>query len=362
MLHDKNILNNAVHNSIWTEEDEEGFLYFRRFTPSQMEVYSDDVIFCLMSRCSTGVYLLFQTTGNKISLICKKTSVLDILPTVLKELGISKLIDLGKALKDNIQMYGKGRIYIEDSFDVFIDGIKVAEPKPKSGKIRISFKNPKRKPVTVKICFPIFAEIGIKEIRCNGETKAINSEKEKMYCFGDSITQGFVAGSPSCSYTARLADALNLDALNQGVGAYYFMAESLVGIETLPTPKLITVAYGTNDWTTMPNIDTIRLNVNQYFNRLNQSFPNTPILVITPIWRGDMDVLQPSGFLEDVVKVIEEETSVYENITIIDGFEISSHKTEDYADGFLHPNKEGFGVMAERIVEEIGTRAININR
>jgi lysophospholipase L1-like esterase len=361
MLLDRNILNEAVHNSIWTEEDEEGFLFFRRFTPSQMEVYSDDVIFCLMSRCSTGVYLLFQTTGNKISLVCKKTSVLEILPTVLKELGISRLLDMGKELKDNIQQYGKGRIHIEDSFDVFIDDVKVAEPKPKSGKIRISFRNPKHKPVTVKICFPIFAEIGIKEIRCNGQTKAINSGKEKMYCFGDSITQGFVAGSPSCSYAARLADALNLDALNQGVGSYYFMDESLVGLETLPKPKLITVAYGTNDWTVMPDIETIRLNIRQYFNKLNKLFPDTPILVITPIWRGDMDVLQPSGSLEDVIKVIEEETSVYENITIIDGFDISSHNIEDYADGFLHPNKGGFGIMAEGIVKEIEAKGINLS-
>jgi lysophospholipase L1-like esterase len=361
MLLDRNILNEAVHNSIWTEEDDEGFLYFRRFTPSQMEVYSDDVIFCLMSRCSTGVYLLFQTTGNKISLVCKKTSVLEILPAVLKELGISRLLDMGKELKDNIQQYGKGRIHIEDSFDVFIDGVKVAEPKPKSGKIRISFRNPKHKPVTVKICFPIFAEIGIKEIRCNGETKAVNSGKEKMYFFGDSITQGFVAGSPSCSYTVRLADALNLDAINQGVGSYYFMAESLTGLENLPKPKLITVAYGTNDWTTIPDIETIRNNVSQYFKKLYELYPDIPVLVITPIWRGDMDVLQPSGSLEDVINVIEEEASGYENIAIIDGFEISSHKSEDYADGFLHPNKEGFAIMAERIFDKIKTKAVNID-
>ena len=348
-----NFLNSAAHNSIWTYEDQEGFLYFRRFTPSQMKVYSDDVIFCLMSRCSTGVYLLFQTTGNKVSMVCKKTSVLEVLPTVLKELGISRLLDMGKELKDNIQQYGKGRIYIEDSFDVFVDGVKVAEPKPKSGKIRISFRNPKHKPVTVKICFPIFAEIGIKEIRCNGEIKAVNSGKEKMYCFGDSITQGFVAGSPSDSYTARLADALNLDALNQGVGSHYFMEESLVGLETLPKPKLITVAYGTNDWTTIPDIETIRNNVRRYFNRLYDLFSDVPVLVITPIWRGDMDVLQPCGSFKDVIKVIEEETSGYENIIIIDGLEISSHKSEDYADGFLHPNKKGFAIMAERIVKSV---------
>jgi len=353
MVLGNSFLNSAVHNSVWTYEDEEGFLYFRRFTPSQMEVYSENVIFCLMSRCSTGVYLLFQTTGNKITMVCKKTSVLDILPAVLRELGISRLLDMGKELKDNIQHYGKGRIHIEDSFDVFVDGVKVAEPRPKSGRIRISFRNPGHKPVTVKICFPIFAEIGIKEIRCNGETEAVNSGKEKMYCFGDSITQGFVAGSPSLTYTSRLADALNLDALNQGVGSYYFKDESLAELETLPKPKLVTVAYGTNDWTTIPDVDTIRINVNRYFNRLNELYHDTPVLVITPIWRGDMDIQQPSGTFEDVRKVIAKEASRYKNFTIIDGIEISSHKAEDYADGFLHPNKEGFKIMAEGILEKI---------
>lgn len=354
MVLDKATIEAAVHNSIWIEEDE-GLLYFRRFTPSQMEIYEQDLMFCLMSRCQTGIYLLLETTGDRIDLVVKKTSVLKMLPVILKEMGIPKLLEMGKDLKEQIQQYGDGRLYVDDAFDVFVDDQLIASLRPKSGRIKISFGNPRHEQKILKICFPIFAETGIKEIRCNGETKAADLAKESMYCFGDSITQGFVAGSPSCSYIARLADELNLDALNQGVGGYYFMAESLAGLETVPAPKLITVAYGTNDWTTMPDIETIRLNVRQYFSRLNELFPNTPTYVITPIWRGDMDVAQPSGSLEDVIEVIKNEATVYANITIVEGLNISSHKSEDYADGFLHPNKEGFAVMAEGILEKINT-------
>lgn len=355
MVIDRATIEAAVHNSIWIEEDEEGVLYFRRFTPSQLEVYEQDIMFCMMSRCQTGIYLLFQTTGNRIDLVLKKTSVLKMLPTILKEMGIPKLLEMGKDFKEQIKQYGDGRLYVDDAFDIFVDDQLVASPKPKSGKMKIVFKNPKHELKTVKVCFPVFAEIGIKEIRCNGEIKGVNSAKESMYCFGDSITQGFVAGSPSCSYTAILADVLNLDTINQGVGGYYFMAESLTGLEAMPVPKLITVAYGTNDWTTMPDIETIRLNVRQYFNRMNEIFHDTPIYAITPIWRGDMDVMQPCGSLEDVIEIIKNETSVYANITIVDGFDISSHKTEDYADGWLHPNKEGFAVMTKGILEKINS-------
>ena len=62
MLLDRNILNDAVHNSIWTEEDEEGFLFFRRFTPSQMEVYWDDVIFVDEADVQQECTSFFKTT------------------------------------------------------------------------------------------------------------------------------------------------------------------------------------------------------------------------------------------------------------------------------------------------------------
>lgn len=352
MLLDRNTIESAAHNITWVE-DKGGLLYFRRFTPTQMDEYYDDVLFRMMSRCQTGVYLLFQTTGNHINLVLKRTSVLGILPTVLKELGIPKLVGMGLNTKERIEQYGDGRLYIDDAFDIFVDDVLVSSKKPKSGKINIRFKNPKHQLKTVKICFPVFVEIGIKKISGNRELYAVKSEKEKMYSFGDSITQGFVAGSPSCSYVARLAEKLDMDALNQGVGGYYFCADSLNGIEQLPTPKLITVAYGTNDWHIVPDLQSFKENVDDYFNKLNSLFPDTPKIAITPLWRGDIETETASGALTEIIEIIKGSALSIPNTIIVDGLSMVPHENDYFADGWLHPNAEGFRLMAEGIYSRI---------
>lgn len=349
MVLDINAIESAAHNIAWVEEQGNGLLYFRRFTPSQMEAYSEDLLFSMMSRCQTGVYLLFQTTGNHINLVLKKTSVLEILPTVLKELGIPRLLGMGLNLKDQIKQYGDGRLYVDDAFDIFVDDVLVSSVRPKSGRIKIKFKNSKHQCKTVKICFPVFAEVGIKRISGNKEIYAVQSKKGKMYSFGDSITQGFVAGSPSCSYVARLAEKLNMDALNQGIGGYYFCADSLQGLEKLPVPKLITVAYGTNDWHMVPNMQAFKENVDEYFNKLNILWPDVPKIIITPLWRGDMETEGPSGSFTEIIKIIKDSAASIPNTSIVDGLSLLPHEKDYFADGWLHPNAEGFRLMAEGI-------------
>lgn len=352
MVLDRSDIESAAHNIAWVEE-KAGLLYFRRFTPAQMEVYHEDILFRMMSRCQTGIYLLFQTTGNYIKLVLKKTSVLKILPMVLKELGVPKLVGMGLNTKEQIEQYGDGRLYIDDAFDIFVDGELVSSIKPKSGRIKIKFKNPGHDLKTVKICFPVFAEIGIKKVCGNRELYALKSGKEKMFSFGDSITQGFVAGSPSCSYVARLAEKLDMDALNQGIGGYYFCAHSLNGIEQLPVPKLITVAYGTNDWHIVKDLETFKENTDNYFHKLNNLFPDTPKIVITPIWRGDIETETPIGAFSDIIGVIKESALSIPHTTIVEGLSIVPHEKDCFADGWLHPNAVGFHLMAEGIYNGI---------
>ena len=68
----------------------------------------------------------------------------------------------------------------------------------------------------------------------------------KLLCFGDSITQGVYSNHPSLSYACRLADLLDADLTNKGIGGDMVFPE-LVCEREANTPDLITVAYGTND-------------------------------------------------------------------------------------------------------------------
>ena len=47
----------------------------------------------------------------------------------------------------------------------------------------------------------------------------------KVIMYGDSITQGYDAAKSSLSYASRLADTLNADVVNKGIGGSVFMPE-----------------------------------------------------------------------------------------------------------------------------------------
>ena len=72
-----------------------------------------------------------------------------------------------------------------------------------------------------------------------------------MIMFGDSITHGYDALNPSFSYANRLADLLNADFVNKGIGGERFFP-TLAQLKDDIEPDYITVAYGTNDWAHSP--------------------------------------------------------------------------------------------------------------
>ena len=70
--------------------------------------------------------------------------------------------------------------------------------------------------------------------------------------YGDSITQGYTALSPSLTYVNLVGDALNADVYDLGIGGEVF--EPLMIDEAYPVKAdLVTVAYGTNDWSHVPS-------------------------------------------------------------------------------------------------------------
>ena len=70
---------------------------------------------------------------------------------------------------------------------------------------------------------------------------------KKLLAFGDSITQGFDALRPSGRYISRLADALEAEEFNKGIGGERYCPD-LARLRDTFTPDYILVAYGSNDW------------------------------------------------------------------------------------------------------------------
>ncbi|GHT48517.1 hypothetical protein FACS1894102_1750 [Spirochaetia bacterium] len=337
-------------NYVSVKYDANGYAKFFRFYPEQLETYKAGNMFKTMSESAAGVVLSFITTGNSVEFKCKASGKLKTFLPVIKQISISNAIfALRNRPKENAR---HGKIFL-DGVDFVVDGKLISTHRVSKGKMKFRFDNPLKLSHEVKIYFPVIFDLEIKDLKING-TVEVPKQKAMILCLGDSITQGFIAGSPSLNYVAQMSESLNVQAINQGVGGYIYDSKSLNGIEHFKDqfglPKFITVAYGTNDWHYKTSYIELQKNISQYFKRLTQIFPASHIFVITPIWRGDFKTDTKGKIpFEQVSEIIKTETSAYKTITIIDGMKLIPHDFKYFSDVYLHPSAEGFTIMTNNI-------------
>jgi hypothetical protein len=208
----------------------------------------------------------------------------------------------------------------------------------------------------VSIYLPHAVELFLKEIRMSegsrNEPAALPSKR--LLCLGDSITQGMEAKRPLFAYPVLLSRSLGMSLLNQGVGGYYFDKDSL-DTELPYRPDLITVAYGTNDWKRWDSLEELRQRCGEYLDTLKGIYPDTPIAVLTPIWRQDSGQAQRMGTFEDMRQTIAGECARIPELRCIDGMRLLPHLPSFFGDpgSKLHPTDEGFLYMALELVKQL---------
>ncbi|MBR5505247.1 MAG: SGNH/GDSL hydrolase family protein [Clostridia bacterium] len=178
--------------------------------------------------------------------------------------------------------------------------------------------------------------------------------KKKLIAYGDSITHGYDALRPSNRYIAKVAELLGAEEFNKAIGGERFFPQ-LAKLKESFAPDYITVAYGTNDWS---NIDeeTFKYKCKAFYTNISQSYPDSKIFAITPIWRKDMGEYREFGYFEKVEQGIRKAVTDIENITVISGFDFVPKEEKCYADLRLHPNDDGFACYAENLYREIKTK------
>jgi len=175
-------------------------------------------------------------------------------------------------------------------------------------------------------------------------------KSKKMIVYGDSITQGYDATTPSKSYASQLVRALDADARNKAIGGEVFCPE-LSKIKNDIEPDYITVAYGTNDWSRIPRAQ-IKENAKQFYLNLRTNYPNAKIFAITPIWRKDYTREDRYDFMA-ISEIINNSVKDIPGVVVIEGFDIVPHSEEYFADLRLHPNDAGFAYYAKNLIAEI---------
>lgn len=229
----------------------------------------------------------------------------------------------------------------EDTIELVIDGLisKIVYVKDLGKEGKITFELPVGKK-NVIVYLSADATILIRNFEMNGDWSPAE-KKEKVLWMGDSITQGFGPLRSAHTYVSVANRLLNYDILNQGIGGYVYDKNSLVNMNGYRPDKII-ISMGTNQY----EMETMK-DVEEYYVRLKELYGDTPVLCITPIWRGDAP--DRESVLVNFCQKIKDICEKYSNITVIDGFKLVPHASEYFLDN-LHPNSLGCEMYGRNLV------------
>ncbi len=292
------------------EETEDGYLQAFQYTQSQMDYFKNAFEFWY-DRCfaTTAKTFEFTTTATKISF--------------------------------GYKFIWKGS---EDSFELFVDGMatKVLYVKDLEEEGTVSLELPEGEKKVI-VYLPADATVLVRDFEINGEY-APAKKGEKVLWIGDSITQGYGPLRSAHTYVSVANRLLNYDILNQGIGGYVYDKNTMVPMEGYQPDKII-IAMGTNQFGS-ETMDAVE----EYYKCLKTVYGDTPVLCVSPIWRGDRpeayDVF--TRFCENVKRIAGQ----YSNVTVVDGLTLVPHLPEYFLDN-LHPNCLGTELYGRNLVDAI---------
>ena len=312
----------AITRGALAVNEREGNFRFARFTDDQQNHY-DEVKpdFGVKAHATSGVRLEFYTDSSKFT------------------------FDYHTRIASSREFY---------YFDVFVDGVMMQHVGHDSireavGSVKVKLPEGEHR---VAVYFPCLAEAMISNVTLDDGASLRPVEKSRrMICYGDSITQGYDAKYSSQTYANLVADKLDADMIDQGIGGEIFRPE-LIDPALDFAPDIITVAYGTNDWSGQERERTVK-NANAFYEKLRATYPKAKIFAITPIWRADDDRVTKVGTFAEGVQIVKDAAAAQEGVVIVDGARMIPHLREVCADKYLHPNDYGFKFYANALYEAI---------
>ncbi len=303
-------LQEIYHGALHFRETADGYLQAFQHTDAQMNYFKEVAEFWF-ERCdaSTAKTIEFETTATTFSFDYK-------------------IIWIGS----------------HDTFEVAVDGLitNIIYIKDIKEEGSLSFDLPEgSKQVTLYL--PADSTVLLRHFEIDGDYTGVK-KSAKVLWLGDSITQGYGPLRSGHTYVSIANRLLNYDIINQGIGGYIYDKNILMDLDGYKPDKII-IALGTNQYGT----ETMK-DIEDYYIRLRELYGDTPVLCITPIWRGDSEDGEPTlvRFCENLKDICRQ----YSNITIVDGFTLVPHLSEYFLDN-LHPNCLGCEVYGRNLVREI---------
>lgn len=198
-----------------------------------------------------------------------------------------------------------------------------------------------------------------------------NTRIYKVYCMGDSITYGSGVEEEereTCCYPAVLEQLLgtHYEVINYGVSGRTLLDipeksyrdTGYVDSVKMQQPDILIIMLGTNDsraerWDApaykeeylalVKELQTIESRPDIYIMTPPEAFP---------VENGEIIYGVSNDIIHDEIRSIVREVAVETGANMIDLYAVTENHPEYFADG-LHPNKEGYAIVAQAVYEQI---------
>ena len=181
--------------------------------------------------------------------------------------------------------------------------------------------------------------------------------RPRWITYGSSITQASAADGPSLTWPALVARANGWDLTCLGFGGNCHL-DPLVARTIAATPaELVSMCLGINIYggaTFSPR--TFGPHVCGFVEQVRAAHPGVPLAVITPIYSPgrettpnavDLTLVQMRQILAEVVETLVDLGDA--DLHLVDGLAVLAEQDADRLPDDLHPDTEGYRLMAERL-------------
>ena len=186
------------------------------------------------------------------------------------------------------------------------------------------------------------------------------STAQKLITYGSSITHCRAADSPTQTWPAIVARTRGYDLTCLGYGGQCHLDPMVARMIRDREADLITLCVGINIHSGSLNQRTFGPGIIGFVQIVREKHPTTPIALISPIFSPDReDTPNVVGFTLKQMRVeVAKAAEILrkngdENITYIHGLNIFDSDNAHLLPDNLHPNNEGYSIMAKNVLKHL---------
>jgi hypothetical protein len=245
------------------------------------------------------------------------------------------------------------------NIDLVVNGNLVGSEQT-DNKTSFQFDNLGSEMKDIELWMPQFGEIRLSSLSLDDDAEtsepAQNTSK-KWITYGSSITHCRTADSPTQTWPAIVARTRGYDLTCLGFGGQCHLDPMMARQIRDREVDLISLCLGINVYGGTLNQRTFYAGILGFVQIVREKHPTTPIVLMSPIYAVDWETeLNAVGFsvrhLRVEVKRAFDTLKAHgdENISYVNGLDIFGSDNAHLLPDDLHPNNEGYGIMAANLL------------